>query len=160
MHENIFLKSLPVLIPCCIFPVHFQLEDIGSSERDDAQRCRARLARLSEAGSAEKDGFIQWSRGRIDRLLVDQMLRSGYYSAASQLVESSNLHNLTDMHIFIGARAVTEGLERHDCSEALAWCEKNKTRLKKVKSQLEFKLRVQVNTWIQLLSTSFNSASE
>ena len=37
-----------------------------------------------------------------------------------------------------------EGLARHDCSAALAWCAENRVRLRKLKSNLEFKLRVQV----------------
>lgn len=48
------------------------------------------------------------------------------------------------MHIFMGARQVVEALRRHDCREALAWCEENRAKLKKAKSKLEFRVRVQV----------------
>jgi macrophage erythroblast attacher len=54
------------------------------------------------------------------------------------------MQDLVDSHIFEGAQRVTDALRRHDCSEALAWCKENRTRLKKVKSPLEFKLAVQV----------------
>ncbi len=52
--------------------------------------------------------------------------------------------DLVDSHIFIQSRSILEGLAQHDCSAALAWCEENRTRLKRLKSKLEFKLRVQV----------------
>lgn len=48
-----------------------------------------------------------------------------------------------DTHIYAGARGVLEALGRHDCGPALAWCEANRARLRKHKSKLEFKLRVQ-----------------
>jgi macrophage erythroblast attacher len=47
------------------------------------------------------------------------------------------------MHIFKDARRVVEALQRHDCSVALAWCDENRARLRKIKSSLEFKLRLQ-----------------
>ena len=53
------------------------------------------------------------------------------------------LQELVDMHVFMEARAVMDGLRQHDCTAALAWCQENQTKLKKIKSKLEFKLRVQ-----------------
>ena len=50
---------------------------------------------------------------------------------------------LVDTHIHASARGVLEALARHDCGPALAWCEANRPRLRKQKSKLEFKLRVQ-----------------
>ena len=51
--------------------------------------------------------------------------------------------DLVDTHIYADARGVLEALGRHDCEPALAWCEANRARLRKYKSKLEFKLRVQ-----------------
>ena len=48
-----------------------------------------------------------------------------------------------DTHIYASARGVLGALARHDCGLALAWCEANRPRLRKQKSKLEFKLRVQ-----------------
>ena len=48
------------------------------------------------------------------------------------------------MHIFGEARGVVEALHAHDCAPALAWCAANKAKLKKIRSSLEFQLRVQV----------------
>lgn len=38
-----------------------------------------------------------------------------------------------DIDIFLEARKVLDALRNRDCSEALAWCSENKTRLKKSK---------------------------
>lgn len=54
------------------------------------------------------------------------------------------LQDLVDTHIFMDARAVMDGLQQHNCAPALEWCKVNNTKLKKIKSKLEFKLRVQV----------------
>ena len=48
------------------------------------------------------------------------------------------------MHIFSQAAAILEGLARQDCSAALAWCAANPARLRKIRSKLEFMLRIQV----------------
>jgi macrophage erythroblast attacher len=47
------------------------------------------------------------------------------------------------MHIFAQAQRVIQSLKQHDCSAALAWCDANRARLRKAKSSLEFKLRLQ-----------------
>lgn len=38
-----------------------------------------------------------------------------------------------DIDIFLDARKVVEALRNRDCSEALAWCAENKSKLKKSK---------------------------
>ena len=57
---------------------------------------------------------------------------------------SAGIQPLTELHIFRGAQRVAEALAHHDCGPALAWCEEHRPRLRKAKSRLEFKLRVQV----------------
>lgn len=49
-----------------------------------------------------------------------------------------------DAQIFREAQKVIDGLKRQDCTEALVWCVENRTKLKKIKSKLEFKLYLQV----------------
>ena len=52
--------------------------------------------------------------------------------------------DLVDTHIFKEARPVMDSLREHNCTQALQWCRDNQTKLKKIKSKLEFKLHVQV----------------
>jgi macrophage erythroblast attacher len=43
------------------------------------------------------------------------------------------LQDLVDIDIFVDARKVVDALLKKDCSEALAWCAENKSKLKKGK---------------------------
>lgn len=54
-----------------------------------------------------------------------------------------------DTHIFAQAQRVVEALRGQNCREALSWCAENKSKLKRIQSNLEFKLRVQ--EFIQLV---------
>jgi len=84
-----------------------------------------------------------WKKKRIDRLLVDHLLRDGYYGTAAKLTEQSNLEDLTNMDLFISSNRVEHSLLMGDTSKCLAWCHDNKSKLRKIKSTLEFKLRQQ-----------------
>jgi len=48
-----------------------------------------------------------------------------------------------DIDLFTDIRRIEVALSRHSCTEALAWCSENKTALRKIKSTLEFELRLQ-----------------
>ena len=54
------------------------------------------------------------------------------------------VQDLVDTHILRDAREVVTALQRHNCGPALQWCQQQALRLKKIKSKLEFKLRIQV----------------
>lgn len=85
----------------------------------------------------------QWSQIRLDRIIVDYLLRVGQYEVAVQLTALSDIKKFVNLEIFEMARGVEEALAQHDCSLALDWCEANRPRLTKLKSTLEFKLRLQ-----------------
>ena len=51
---------------------------------------------------------------------------------------------MVDARVFRDAGKVIDGLKSHDCQEALAWCSENRSKLKKMKSKLEFRLHLQV----------------
>lgn len=48
-----------------------------------------------------------------------------------------------DAHIFVEAQRVVDALKQRDCATALAWCSQHAAKLKKIRSRLEFKLRLQ-----------------
>jgi hypothetical protein len=94
-------------------------------------------------GENAKENEASWNNTRVQRILVDYMLRSSYYDTALKLAEMKGIQELVDIDIFFEARKVIEALRNQDCTEALTWCSENKTRLKKSKSKFEFKLRLQ-----------------
>lgn len=114
-------------------------------EQDAAQVCKRRLDHLK--GMFElpyNDVAINvWKKKRLDRLLVDHLLRDGYYEAAAKLTKQAGLENLTNMELFMVARRVETSLGAGDTSKCLAWCHDNKSKLRKLKSTLEVKLRQQ-----------------
>lgn len=116
-----------------------------SDEYEAAQVCKRRLDHLK--GMFElpyNDVAINvWKRKRLDRLLVDHLSRDGYYESASKLAEQSDLKHLTNLDLFMVSRKVETSLEAGDTTQCLSWCHDNKSKLRKIKSSLEFKLRQQ-----------------
>lgn len=60
-----------------------KLADVSQQEAGDALRCKARLEHLQQLGAPGKGGsVVVWNKQRLDRLLVDHMLRSGSHASA------------------------------------------------------------------------------
>ncbi|KAJ6127504.1 hypothetical protein N7523_003116 [Penicillium sp. IBT 18751x] len=95
--------------------------------------------------------YDQWSRVRLDRLLVDHMLRSGYSESAKQLAKDREIEDLVDLGVFTQCQRVVESLRRGETKEALQWCGENKAALKKSQHNLEFELRLQ--QYIEMVRT-------
>lgn len=114
-------------------------------EQEAAQVCKRRLEHLKGMFEVPYNevAINVWKKKRLDRMLVDHLLRGGYYASASKLNEKSDLLHLTNMDLFLTSRKVETSLESGDTSKCLAWCHDNKSKLRKIKSQLEFKLRQQ-----------------
>lgn len=114
-------------------------------EQEAAQVCKRRLDHLKGMFELPNNevAINVWKRKRLDRLLVEHLLRGGYYESATKLSDHSELHNLTNIELFKVSREVEKSLLAGDTSKCLAWCHDNKSKLRKMKSTLEFKLRQQ-----------------
>lgn len=135
-----------------------KLDAVSNEEREEVHRCCLRFEHLKELGRPERLGHLKWNEKRINRILVDYMLRRGYMEAAHLLVQSSaGLQGLTDMHLFADTQNVLTAFESKNCSAALQWCHLHATRLRKMKSPLEFQIRVQ--EYIELLRTNSHQAA-
>ncbi|KAG0143985.1 hypothetical protein CROQUDRAFT_660506 [Cronartium quercuum f. sp. fusiforme G11] len=109
-------------------------------------RIKARLDHLQDLYSAEytSDPFYKtFSKTRLDRHLVDYMLRSGYTKSAQSLSKIAGIEALVDAPLFAELARIELALVGHSCTEALAWCKENSGTLKKMQSTLEFELRFQ-----------------
>lgn len=70
----------------------WQLDESNRSEQVQVQRCRARLDHLSMLQRlGGKENEASWNNTRVQRILIDYMLRSSYYDTALKLTESNNL---------------------------------------------------------------------
>ncbi|CAJ0760398.1 10775_t:CDS:10 [Entrophospora sp. SA101] len=109
-------------------------------------RSKQRLAHLNELTRITNPGsedYTRWSRVRLDRILVDYMLREGFSKTAGQLAKDESIEPFVDIELFTQTRRVEQALQQYSCTEALAWCNLNKTNLRKMQSTLEFNLRLQ-----------------
>ncbi|WFC96796.1 GID complex subunit containing RING finger motif [Malassezia brasiliensis] len=94
--------------------------------------------------------FEEWCLVRLNRMVIDYMLRRGAFASAEALAAQQRLAPLVDLPVFAQIRKVEVSLVPDDgagdapsCATALAWCSENKVALRKAQSTLELELRVQ-----------------
>ncbi|XP_017470275.1 PREDICTED: macrophage erythroblast attacher isoform X1 [Rhagoletis zephyria] len=85
----------------------------------------------------------QWKRIRMDRIVIEHLLRRGYYETAECLARKSDIRSLTNLDIFHTSREVEDDLSKHKTLKSMLWCMDNKSKLRKINSNMEFSLRVQ-----------------
>jgi hypothetical protein len=110
------------------------------------------LQALYEIPSLADVKYDEWSRVRLDRLMVDYLLRSGYPKSAASLAVEKGIEDLVDLDVFVQCQKVADSLERGETKDALMWCTENKTALRKIgQNNLEFELRLQ--QYIEMIRT-------
>ncbi|KAJ2856696.1 GID complex subunit containing RING finger motif, partial [Coemansia erecta] len=123
------------------------LEQVKQEESQLIQRSKLRamdLNKLREFESTTQPEFQQWCRQRLDRVLIDYMLRSGNVKTAQRLVETGNLEHFADSSLFAQVMSIENELkDAHSCQGALLWCSENRSALRKIQCSLEFELRLQ-----------------
>lgn len=84
------LQQIDQLVSC-LQGLKRKLSDVSQQEAGDALRCKARLEHLQQLGAPGKGSVVAWNKQRLDRLLVDHMLRSGNQASAGMLVWTRGL---------------------------------------------------------------------
>ena len=74
--------------------------------------------------------YDEWSRVRLNRLLVDYLLRSGYGESARQLAKEKGIEELVDLEVFVQCHRIEESLKRGSTQECLAWCSEHRALMK------------------------------
>ncbi|KAF8315398.1 hypothetical protein DL93DRAFT_2125502 [Clavulina sp. PMI_390] len=110
--------------------------------RDLRTRCK-HLTVLEDAEGASLAPSREWKDTRMNRWIVDHMLRSNNTLSAKQLASAEGIEALVDIGIFEEIQRINSSLRSQVCTEALAWCSENKIPLRKAKSTLELELRLQ-----------------
>ncbi|XP_073963381.1 E3 ubiquitin-protein transferase Katazuke [Choristoneura fumiferana] len=122
-----------------------------NEELQAALVCKKRLEHLKEQAVTltepstpqVRTSTTQWRRIRLERMLVDYFLRSGYYDAAAKLADARDLRSLTNVDIYCAAAEVEAELRARRTARVLQWCADNKSKLRKLNSTIEFKIRLQ-----------------
>lgn len=104
---------------------------------------KRRVDHLKEHDSLNQTVVAEWKKSRLDRLLVEYLLRTGCYNTATKLAASRGIEGLTNLDVFLVAREVEQSLAARDTTKCLAWCHDNKSKLRKLNSSLEFNVRMQ-----------------
>ncbi|KAJ5888904.1 hypothetical protein N7495_008945 [Penicillium taxi] len=131
-----------------------KMESLQEEEKKIHAQSRKRIQHLEllhQIPSLADVKYDQWSRVRLDRLLVDHMLRSGYSESAKQLAKERDIEDLVDLAVFTQCQRIVESLRQGGTKDALQWCAENKAALKKSQHNLEFELRLQ--QYIEMIRT-------
>ena len=64
---------------------------MSKSEKQDIYRCSTRLQHLIDLGQPSQEHHVEWSKQRLDRILVDHMLREGHNETAAMLAQDSDI---------------------------------------------------------------------
>lgn len=113
-----------------------KLEKLHEEEKVLHQHSRKRIQHLQHLYQIHSLVDVQydiWSRIRLNRLLVDYLLRGGYSESAKVLAREMGIEELVDLDVFVGCHAIEESLRRGSTQECLAWCVEHKHMMKKVK---------------------------
>jgi hypothetical protein len=74
-----------------------QLDEGNALEQSQAQRCRARIEHLN-LNLGDKDTQRTWANARVNRILVDYMLRNSYYDTAVKYAEATRIKVRENKH--------------------------------------------------------------
>lgn len=72
--------------------------------------------------------YESWSRTRLDRLLIDYLLRQGYVDSARELAQARGIELLVDVDTFEQMNRIRQCILRGSVQEALAWCTAGDTK--------------------------------
>ena len=106
-------------------------EEEARLHQQSASRIR-HLGELYGMQSLDDVKYEEWSRTRLDRLLVDYLLRNGYKESAGALAREKGIEDLVDVETFVQMGRVRESLLNGRVTEALAWCNENKKELRRM----------------------------
>jgi len=118
-------------------------ENAGKPTLDVMRERLNHLATIESMQTTTEPEFSRWADTRLDRWLVDWTLRNGKERTAKRIAKDKDIETLVDIDLFSDIKRIEDALARHSCTEALTWCSENKAALRKIKSTLEFELRLQ-----------------
>jgi macrophage erythroblast attacher len=112
-----------------------KLEQLHVEEQSLHRQQRVRiqhLQQLHDLQSLADVKYDEWSHTRLDRLLVDYILRQGSTQSAKELAEEKGIQDLVDVDVFEECGKIEKSLRAGKTQECLSWCNENKQALKKI----------------------------
>lgn len=112
-----------------------KMETLHEEEKVLHQHSRKRIQHLQDLydiPSLADVKYDDWSRIRLNRLLVDYLLRSGYGESARALAREKGIEELVDLDVFVQCHQIEESLRRRNTQECLAWCAEHRPMMRKI----------------------------
>ena len=112
-----------------------KLEQLQAEELALHRQQKARVQHLQELHdipSLADVKYDNWSQVRLDRLLVDYLLRQGHLQSAKELAQEKGIEDLVDVGVFDECGKIERSLREGKTGECLSWCNENKQALKKI----------------------------
>lgn len=117
-----------------------KLEALQAEEKALHKQQKARIQHLEELHEIPNLADVKydnWSHVRLNRLLVDYLLRQGYTQSAKELAKEKGIEELVDVGVFEECGKIERSLRDGRTAECLAWCGENKQALKKIDVSLD-----------------------
>eukprot|EP01147_Barroeca_monosierra_P003881 gene3881-6371_t len=115
------------------------LKDVESMRFDKCNSLKVYLLRSDELYSLDL-----WKQTRVSRLLIDYLIRKGFYDTAEQLTNVPMLRDLIDLRPFQEMKSLEASIRRKDFDPVFAWYSKHEQRLKKMGSTLKYRLHLHI----------------
>lgn len=112
-----------------------KMESLHNEEKILHQHSRRRIQHLQdlyEIPSLTDVKYDDWSRIRLNRLLVDYLLRCGYGESARALATEKGIEDLVDLDVFVQCHRIEKSLRDRSTTECLAWCAEHRPMMKKL----------------------------
>ena len=112
-----------------------KLEGLHEEEKTIHKSSRKRIQHLQDLydiPSLVDVKYDEWSRIRLNRLLVDYLLRSGYEKSAKAIAKEKGIEELVDTEVFMQCNRIRDSLKKGRTAECLTWCADNKQALRKL----------------------------
>ncbi|KAL7071321.1 hypothetical protein ACQ4LE_009509 [Meloidogyne hapla] len=113
-------------------------EEVEAGEALDKQ-----VEMLEQAGSSDPTVRKSFYDQRLNRFIVEHLLRTGYFETAQMLADFVGLDIQAQKSVYLVARQVEESLRNKDLTLCLNWVRDNRSRLHRIGSTLETEVRIQ-----------------
>lgn len=80
-----------VILQKCISCFYWQAAESIQAEDESAKLCKRRIEHLKEHSSDQPASVNVWKKKRMDRMMVEHLLRCGYYNTAVKLARQSGI---------------------------------------------------------------------
>lgn len=113
-----------------------KMEHFHDQEKALHQASRKRLQHLQdlyEIPSLADVKYEEWSRIRLNRLLVEYLVRQGFYESAKALAQEKRIEDLVDLSVHERCHRIATSLRNRNLGECLAWCQEHRPMIQKMK---------------------------